>query len=260
MANAELWFVLVALSVCGCNDLGSAPPTDNEKEPAVELRISPAAGRIGSVLAIYDIRFTTGADCWMGFPGTGETVRSDSIRDSTAYTFVPFGATSGPIRVDGWSWTGQTGRFTVTESVDTLALSTVNYDLSVPVTANDAWVNYYPGRKSSWQAERKADTIHLWLARQYPEQYEATHLVLIDRGSGRLPETASVWVDVRTDYHYEWRETIPAGLVKIQQFDDTGVVCGRFFGKPSIRTLLNGTFTFYVDLAPATGVLTTPRP
>jgi hypothetical protein len=259
VANAELWFVLVALSVSGCKDLGSAPPADTEKEPAVELRITPSAGRVGSVLVIHDTRFAAGTDYWIEFPGTGEAVRSDSATDSTAYTFIPFGATSGPIRVDGWSWTGLTGRFTVTESVDTLALSTVHYDLSVPVTANDAWVNYYPGRKSSWQAERKADTVHLWLACQYPEQYEATHLVLIDRGSGRLPEMASVWVDVRTDYSVDWKESIPAGLVKIQQFDGAGVVCGRFFGKPSIRMMLNGTFTFYVDLAPATGVLTTLR-
>jgi hypothetical protein len=82
--------------------------------------------------------------------------------------------------------------------------------------------------------------------------------LLIDRGSGRLPETASVWVDVRTDYSYDWRETIPAGLVKIQQFDGAGVVCGRFFGKPSIRMMLNGTFTFYVDLSRAQWMLTTP--
>jgi hypothetical protein len=258
VAKAELWFVLVALSVSGCKDLGSAPPTGNEKEPAAELRITPASGRVGSVLAIHDVRFATGWDYWIGFPGTSEAVRSDSTRDSIAYTFVPFGATSGPIRVDGWSWTGLTGRFTVTESVDTLVLSSVHYDLSVPVTVNDAWVTYYRGWKSMWQAERKTDTIHLRLARSYPEQYEVRHLVLIDRGSGRLPETASVWVDVQTDYNYEWRETISAGLVKIQQFNSAGIVCGRFFGKPSIRTLLNGTFTFYVDLSPAQGVLTTP--
>jgi hypothetical protein len=139
-------------------------------------------------------------------------------------------------------------------------LSSIYYDLSVPVTVNDAWVNYYLGRKSLWQAEREADTVHLWLERQFPEQYEETHLVLIDRGPGRLPETASVWVDVRTDYSYDWRETISAGLVKIQQFDGTGIVCGRFFGKPSIRMMLNGTFTSYVDLSSTQGMVTALRP
>jgi hypothetical protein len=91
------------------------------------------------------------------------------------------------------------------------------------------------------------------------EQYVEKHLVLIDRGPGRLPETASVWVDVRTDYSYDWRETISAGLVKIQQFNSAGIVCGRFFGKPSIRMMLTGTFTFYVDLSSTQGMVTTPR-
>jgi hypothetical protein len=203
------------------------------------------------MIALRGERVVTGRQYFIEFPGADDYLLSDSTKDSTTYTFVPFGARSGFIvvaKVGGTDQVGQTGQFDVLENADTLALVAVAYDIVPAIAAVESSVVDRMGFRRPWRAVRSGDSVHLSQAYSSGEEYREYHLVLVDRGAHQLPSVIAIWVYVQPDYPGSWTETFTTGLLKIQEFNVGGIIAGRFFGRPSSKYLHNGAFTFYVDV------------
>ena len=232
-----------------CSDHGSEiVPTNQNGQPFV-LTVEPNSGRIGSIVAIGGERFKVPTTQYMvGFAGADDRLVADSCSDSTIFTFVPFGARSGPLSVFSDQLLGRTDKFSVTEVVDTTALTAVRYDISPMLTANDSSVIDRMGFRRTWRANRQGDTIQIIRGFSTGDEYYEYHIVLISQRAIQLPRPVALWTYIKPDYPGAWTDTVRVGILKIQEFDTSGVISGRFFGKPSISKILSGTFAFWVDL------------
>jgi hypothetical protein len=243
--------VPLVMWAAGCRDLGSDVAPEQRTEGPIVLAASPSSGRVGSVVALRGGRIVTGGQYFIGFPGADDYLVSDSTRDSTTWTFVPFGARSGSIvvaEVGRTDQVGQTRQFDVLENADTLALVAVAYDIVPAIAAEESSVVDRMGFRRPWRAVRSGDSVHISQAYSSGEQYREYHLVLLDRGTHQLPSVIAAWVYVKPDHPGSYTEAFTTGLLKIQEFSAGGIIAGRFFGRPSAKYLPNGTFAFYVHV------------
>lgn len=222
------------------------------KPQPLVLTVEPDSGRIGSIVAIHSDRINVLTTYHtVGFPGADDQLIPDSSSPSSIFTFVPFGARSGALSVFPWfsaELFGLTGKFSVTEAVDTLALTVARYDISAILTANDSSVIDRMGIRRTWRADRQGNAIHISRGYSTGEEYYEYHLVLIDQGTTQLPRPVALWTYVAPDYPSSRTDTIRVGILKIKEFNTSGIISGRFFGEPSIYKMRNGTFAFWVDL------------
>ena len=225
-----------------CSDLGS------EVIPLPMLRVEPDSGIIGLIVTLHGAHFKASPPPYMvRFLGANNALIADSSSDSTIYTFVPFGARSGPVEVYSDGHDGITGEFRVTESPDPFALTVQTYDISPPVTAKDSVVVDSLGISRTWRVDFQGDTVHLSRSYSSGEELYEYHLVLLDQGPIQLPRVVALWVRIQPDHPLYWIDPIPAGILKLQQYDRRGVIAGKFFGVPSISRMLNGTFTIWAE-------------
>jgi hypothetical protein len=181
------------------------------------------------------------------FPGADDALSIDSDSAAVIRFFVPFGAVSGPVTVGFGREKGVTGPFTVTEMSDQLGLRVSHYDITPPVTAKDSSVLDLLGSRHSWSAVMRGDSVHIGLLFFEGEVAYEYHFLLRNAGPGRLPQLILAWTVMKPDYPGIMIDTLRAGLMKIQDWDTSGVMSGRFFGRPSARFLLNGTVSFWVS-------------
>jgi hypothetical protein len=176
-------------------------------------------------------------------------VEQDSASDTNIFATVPFGARTGPIALYSDQLVGNTNNFTVTEYVDTTALTVERYDISPLLTPKDSSVIDIMKVRRTWKAECRGDTVHISRSYSVGEEYYEYHFVLIDQGSAQLPRFVSAWTYTKPDYPGSWIYTFHEGLLKVQEFNTSGIVSGRFFSKPIPATkLTNGSIAFWVDL------------
>lgn len=140
---------------------------------------------------------------------------------------------------------GVTPTFTVTESSDTVALTVRHYDITPPITAADSVVVDRMGIRRAWSTLIRGDTIHLSRRYSMGEVIYEYHFLLIDLGANELPRLTMAWTVNIPDYPGTRIDTIRAGVLKVQDWDTSAVMSGRFFGRPSLRDMLNGTVTFW---------------
>ena len=239
-----LGILLLAITLFqSCNDLGS------EVVPAPLLGIAPNSGRIGSVVAIQGTHFRSPLSSYaIWFRGAGNTLEPDSSSESTIYTFVPFGAWSGPLEVYADDFTGITREFTVISSSDPYALTLQGYDILPPVAARDSVIVDRMGISRRWRVDFQGDTVHLSRSYSSGEEVYEYNVVLLDQGPGQLPRIVSTWIRIQPDYSGYWIDPIPVGVLKLQQYDRHGVIAGRFFSRPSISRMRNGSFTIWAEI------------
>jgi hypothetical protein len=225
-----------------CSDFGS------EVIPVPLLGIEPNSGRIGSVVAIHGAHFKASASSYaIRFLGANDTLIPDSSSESTIYTFVPFGARSGSLEIYSNDFVGITGEFSVILSPDPNALTLQPYDISPPITAKDSVVVDRMGISRRWRMDFQGDTVHLSRSYSSGEEAYEYHVVLLDQGPGQLPRVVSLWIRIQPDYPGYWIDPIPVGVLKLQQYDRHGVIAGRFFGRPSVSRMRNGSFTIWAE-------------
>lgn len=238
----------------GCSDAGRDESGDDPYptgcDPLVSLRIEPESGPIGTLVTIRPGPFVTPVNAnTVFFEGASDYLLSDSGSQGVLFTFVPFDAASGPVVVRMGSTKGLTQPFQVTEAVDTQRTAVSWYDLPGPVRENDSSVVDMMGFRRTWTGELHGDTVHVHRGYSTGDEYYEYHFVMRHRGSGQLPELLQAWIHVRTDYAAVWDDTIRAGLLKVQDWDPGSVLSARFFGRPSLLRMRNGTVAFWVRRA-----------
>ena len=236
-----------ALLPAACSDLGSDVVPTQPTVQSFTLIPKPDFGRIGSTVSIQDSRFTTSWQYWVTFRGADEALIVNCDTSATLKFFVPFGAVSGSISVQMGDRIEVSSPFTVTESSDTLQLTVAHYDITPPITASDASVLDRMGNRQFWSADVRRDTIHI--SRRYAtgEIIYEQHFLLLDAGANQLPRLIIAWTVMHPDYPATEIDTIRTGIMKVQHWDTSAVMSGRFFGRPSIHYILNGTVPFWVD-------------
>jgi hypothetical protein len=240
------WILSSALLFGGCSDGGSDIVPAGPDVKRIALVATPASGKIGSEISIRHSSFVASGSYNVTFPGADDFIVGRS--DSSGLKFiVPFGATAGPITVKVGDTTGVTQPFVVTEPSDTSRFTVLPYDVTPLVTPGSAAVVDFQGSPRTWSADVRGDTIHLSLAYSAGESWKEAHLLLIHAGSNQLPVLARAWTVMRPDYPGIVVDTIQAGILKVQDWDTSAVMSGKFFGRPSMRHFLNGTLTFWID-------------
>ncbi len=254
MKTISYWYPigLLALMSCqmSCSDLGSQSTLPEEIEPDIVINASPSSGRIGSVVTLTGTHFVLPVRYnAVRFTG-GDELAADSGSASVLFTHVPFGASNGAIHValgDGGLATSNV--FIVTEVYDSAHFSIVPYDLASPLTARDSFVVDGMGVTQAWRATSGHDTVHL--RRRYFSGDDITDfdLFLRDRGTGALPTPILLTVTRKMDVLSEPPriDTVRVGLLKIQDWNLTGILSGRFFTK-DWRWLGNSSFSFWIDM------------
>jgi hypothetical protein len=159
---------------------------------------------------------------------------------------VPFGAVSGPISVPVGDRIGVSPRFTVTESSDTLRFTVTRYDITPPITEKDSSVVDRMGFLRTWSADVHGDTIHLYRTYRPGDDLCEHHFLLVHTGANQLPRLFMAWTTRTSDVPGTSVDTIRTGILKIQDWDTSGLMSGKFFGRPSVRDMLNGTVTFWI--------------
>jgi len=236
--------IFVTVFVLGCKNSVSPP---NQALPM--LALEPDSGRIGTVVRISDGSFLEPVLYnEIVFPGSDDGLLADSGTQSTIYSFVPFGAVSGQLKVIAGAVERLTPPFTVIEAVNTTMLTVHDYDISPAIIETDSMVVDLMGIQRVWLAEKRSDTVHI--SRSHSTGYEiwTYNLVLRDKGPGQLPEFLQAFVHIKPDYPGEWTDTVRAGILKIQDWDPNAVVSGRFFTHPSLRTMRNGSIRFWANV------------
>ncbi len=243
--GVALTCAVVALS---CSDDGSAVVPPAEISKPLSLTFKPDDGKVGSRITIMSSHFVMSYSYLVYFRGADEALVARCDTGTTINAFVPFGAVSGPISVSlGSDPFGVTPAFTVTEATDTLTLAVRNYDITPPITAEDSSVVDYMGFRRTWSADVRGDTVHLWQNFATGYIFFEYHFVLVNRGTNQLPFLTNAWIVSKPDYPGTRIDTIRAGLLKVQDWDTSGVMSGRFFGRPSIWGLSNGSIMFWID-------------
>ncbi len=155
---------VLALMFCqiNCSDLGSQFAPTQGKDPALFIYASPSSGQIGTMVTLSGTQFVLPPRYnAVRFTG-GDALTADSGSASVLYSYAPFGASNGPIRVAlGDGGLATSNFFTVTEAYDSTRFSVAPYDISPPVTARDSFVVDRMGVTQSWHATLQHDTVHL---------------------------------------------------------------------------------------------------
>lgn len=238
---------LLTLVSNGCSDHGSPVPPVIQIEQPIALVVQPDSGRVGAPIIIRDSLFKVSRTYVIQFPGADDVLVVNCNSASTLQTFVAFGAVSGQIAVDIDGHLGFTQPFNVTGEVDTLALSVTGLDISSPLTPGDSSVIDRMHFRRTWYADIAGDTVHISRGYSTGDEYFEIHFVLLNIAPGVLPRLLKVWTYTKPDYPGSWADTVRTGVLKVQDWNMNGVMSGRFFGKPSIVNMSNGTAAFWVD-------------
>jgi hypothetical protein len=245
--------MLGSLVLAGCTELdsdnsSSAATGPEQSRHSVTVVSRPDSGRIGSIIALSHSRFVPSQGYRILFPHAYGAVYVRCYTAGILTPFVPFGTVTGPISVALERERGMTATFTVTEPSDETRLLVKHYDITPPVTEEDSSIIDWLGHHCAWSAEVRLDTVHIRRRHGTGDEIYEDHFTFIDDNEGQLPRLLKAWRVAFPDYPETWSDTIRAGVMKIQDWDTSGVMSGRFFGKPWYPYyLVNGDIAFWID-------------
>lgn len=219
----------------GCFDLDSevVPTVDDRAEPErhlLSVSFTPDSGRIGATINLKCARFHPPRRYSVFFPGAHDAVYVDCETAGTLSPAVPFGATSGPVAVPIERQTAISSTFRVTEQCDTLSVTVKPYDITPSLTPKDSSIVDWQGRHCAWIADIRDDTVHIWRRYSTGDEIYEHHVRLLHGSLGRIPTIIAVWGVAIPDYPGTRVDTIRAGILKIQDWDTSAVMSGRFLG------------------------------
>ena len=214
-------FLLIAVS---CTQKSITEP---EKQSLA--RLEPEQGFIGSLLKISNL--DTSANRYntrLYFPGLEHGHYADSIVDHIIYAHIPYGATSGQLKVIAGKDSVVFKNFKVLEDCPE-SVVVKWYNLPDPVTESNArywdWAGYKP-----WKAEIKGDTIHFFVDGFCGDEchYWLDFKLKINEKKA-LPEFISLRYFSQDYYSGDEEYWLEQGLIKIQDYDPNSVISGRIF-------------------------------
>ena len=202
----------------------------NEKDNI--LKISPDHCTIGTKVKIFGRSFEDNSSAYpLMFSNASDWIRPDSISNDTIYACVPFTATSGPIEIVSTTGNLIIEDFTISNySLDKIVICWS--DLNYQITKEMSSTTWTPENPKTWTVEKIADTIKVF-GEHHPGDYSTYHrLTLLDKGEGNLPEIISACTVYEPDYPDSTIYLLERGILKIQDWDIDGIICGRLFSDP----------------------------
>ncbi len=228
-----LSFLIVCCWVVSCKK--DLTPVSNqipgENKAFVDIKVSPDSGTVGTILQITGKKFDPSVSLLSITFNDTEPFRVDSGKGDTIYTYVPFEAQSGKITLDVYEvdtlWVSND--FRVIQQCDTSKICVLEYDLKQPITqksANNLPDNY---NAEAWKAEIVGDTV---IISRYIDasEYGITHILSFLCQKNNLPEHLEIKRIVHEDTGTR-ESTMDRGVIKIQDWDTSGVISGRVIGK-----------------------------
>ncbi|HCL00403.1 MAG TPA: hypothetical protein DHW42_09920 [Candidatus Marinimicrobia bacterium] len=222
--NLLLFTVFLLLFCCKPNS-----PLNNKDNI---LTVSPDHGTIGTKVKIFGRSFEDNRSAYtLMFSNASDWIRPDSILNDTIYACVPFTATSGPIEIVSATGSLIVEDFTISNySLDEIVICWS--DLNYQITKEMSSITWTPENPKTWTVEKIADTIKVF-GEHHPGDYSTYHrLTLLDKGSGNIPEIISACTVYKPDYPDSTIYLLERGILKIQDWDIDGIICGRLFSDP----------------------------
>lgn len=222
--NLLVFFVFPMLFCCKPNS-----PLNNKDNI---LTISPDHCTIGTKVKIFRRSFEDNRSAYtLMFSNASDWIRPDSILNDTIYACVPFTATSGPIEIYNANSNLIIDDFTISNySLDKIVICWS--DLNYQITKEMSFTTWTPENPKIWTVEKVADTIKVF-GEHHPGDYSTYHrLTLLDKGRGNLPAIISAYSLFKPDYPDSTIYLLERGILKIQDWDIDGIICGRLFSYP----------------------------
>ena len=222
---------ILILALLGCSEYSGPDYPNPLEKPSSKFSITPSICLIGDVIAISDTGFGTSPfNLRVRFSG-GVQVRIDSATTTTLYVAVPFGAFSGYVTVVGAAQEDSLP-ITVYEAYDPSALQMRWYNLENPIdSANVAIDAGWDGTKhwNDWGVTISGDTVSFEI-RFIPIPHELAHYLVQFRDNG--PDSLPTLISARFR-HYFGIDTLESGILKIQNWNTSSVISGRFYAHNS---------------------------
>jgi len=224
-----LFIFLVFLSTILIQNCESNPQSFESKS----LSVVPSSGVIGTKLKIFGVPFDTSDYAWrITFSNVGDFIWADSNSVDTIYTYVPFGAQSGDIKLNSLDDSLLIKDFLVTEEcADNVNISWSNLNYKIDKKASIFTIMPVIS-EFIWSVENIQDTIKI-SAGYYPGDFCIYyHLHLLDKGVNQLPQFLSGYALEETDYGAERIFDLDKGIIKIQDWHVDSLISGRVFSTP----------------------------
>jgi len=217
---------ILIFTLLGCTEYpGTSYPPLTVETPS-QFSITPTYCLIGDVITISDTGFGTSyRNLRVGFFGDVE-VRPDSGNATTAYATVPFGAFSGYVTVTGQAYSDSLP-ITIYETYHPFSLDARWYNLPDPITAGNVTIVPFwddTVHWNDWKVTIQGDTV-VFDVLYFTDPHAMWHYTLQfqDNGPGSLPGFIGATLT--------WNP-IQAGLLKIQDWNTSGIVSGRIYSYP----------------------------
>ncbi len=224
------------LLTAGCEKDYSNLSSKNARQPLpvmVPLVVTPDSGTAGTRIKIFGMKFLPSAgQNEIYFEGV-EPFRPDSGSADTLYSYTPFEASSGSIKVTYWGHDtiGVFPYFKFIAQCDTTAICVLPYDLNVVLTEQSA-LQVFPGwyDERAWSGEIRGDTVIISRQYEFLDSGVTRVIKFLYTDEHSLPQLVSSVFrnvnDTRTIC-----DTLTVGIIKIQDWDTSGVVSGRVIDK-----------------------------
>ena len=164
----------------------------------IELYATPDVGVVGDKIEISGITFNNHS--WISFNNITHPTRSDSFNISKVFTYVPFDAKTGDIKIENGDLIGVVKDFEVIEQCDD-TVCVLPYDLNFSVTEISA-SRYDPDYpyKFNWEIFFNYDSITIFSRHEIPgESIETINLIFIQDELTKLPRLLDAFYKVYQD-------------------------------------------------------------
>ena len=214
--------------------------------------VEPDSGYVGTKLKIFGMKFSSRGVRTNSIEFEGwEAIRPDSGSTDTLFTYIPFGAETGSIKISYWDGfvfhdtIGISNQLNVVQECDTLSICVLPYNVDVSITEEmSRRVDLSHDKMVDWNAEINNDTVTISRSYEHIDWGITKTLKFLHTDNQQLPRLLS-YISIRVGDTGTRIDTLKTGIIKIQDWDTSGIVSGRVFGE--YWEPLNDIFWFNFD-------------
>jgi len=234
---SSLLMIAALTLVCSCKKDTFTEP------PRLQITsIQPERASIGQRVTIGGTEFNHPLSVYFN----GVLAVLDSGTSTKLYCPVPWGASGSVVSVKTLTDSVPWGGFTILQ--DCQSQLCVIWNRLDSIREQDASVTTHYGAPVPWSASVHGDTVELFRT-YYPSDEASVNQILKFRhmNNNVLPEFISGYYTVNSTWPPPVRiDTLSRGIIRIQGWNDSGIVSGRFFGEYDIN-FWDYEITFWYD-------------
>jgi len=228
-------------------------PENNQKQKIyIPLEVFPDSGKVGDVLQISGMKFQSKYSILLLF-NHKYYYYPDSILDNILLIHIPFEGIYDSLFI--WEYfspetIGVISDFHFIAECDTDEICLLSYNLNTPLTAHQAMQT--GGGLKEWSVDKSNDTVTV--DRSFPTLVELAitqRCVFKSLGNNLLPELIDCYFIEHQDFGRNDTLRLYAGIIKIQNWDITGILSGRVIGRARTKSKqISGQadFAFWYDI------------